>query len=77
MAEYGLFPEDADERFSLRQMAVILQSRTRRKTNEFREHAHILWTMAFGDGKQEETQTTSSNNLAIFGIKTTEEGGGQ
>jgi hypothetical protein len=59
MAEYGLMPDDADERFSFRQMSVLVQARNDRKKNEATLSAVQLSKVFFGD-KEADQQPTGS-----------------
>lgn len=80
MVDYGLMPDEADERFSIRQMGELIKARTKRIEAEAHTNAHTLIKGLFGEGgagKQDivSTHNDSPDSMKVFGIKVTNDGG--
>lgn len=78
MADYGLMPDETDERFSLRQMSLLLSSRSKRKKAESRIAAQEIWEMAMGGESFSEPKMvpfsgSNKKSMSYFGIKSPSE----
>lgn len=80
MAEYNLLPYEMDERFSLRQMSLLLQAQMKRQERQGKLNAAHIWSMVSGDEKSKSsTSHTKANSkdekpMSHFGIAVTEGG---
>jgi hypothetical protein len=80
MAEYGIFPDEVDNRFSLRQMSILIQAQNKRKELLSKLQAQHIWSVVFGnDNKQgaigSNAQTTKDEkSMSHFGIGVSEGG---
>lgn len=82
MVDYRLMPEEADERFSIRQMGELIKARQNRVKQEQEYIAElqsrILIKNLFGEGDTNGGPTETKHNdspesMKVFGIKVTEE----
>jgi hypothetical protein len=79
LAEYHLFPDEVDEKFSLRQMSLLLQAQMTRQERQGKMNAAHIWSMVFGDDKKQESSQSSQDKkeekpMSHFGIAVTEGG---
>jgi hypothetical protein len=79
LAEYHLFPDEVDERFSLRQMSLLLQAQMTRQERQGKLNAAQIWSMVFGNDKKQDSSQGSQNKkeekpMSHFGIAVTEGG---
>lgn len=71
-------PDETDERFSSRQMTLLLEARNRRNKNHSKQLAYEVWDMVIGNNESQQStemvKYTGNKGMAFFGIGKTEGG---